>query len=185
VSGEPTVIAGIPLPSDSPIFLSVLGIHVALGLACVVTGAIAMLSPKGPGRHPQLGTTYYWALAAVFGTASILSAMRWAETYHLIVLGALSFVAATLGRTARRRRWRNWVRVHIASLGASYVFLLTAFYVDNGPNLPLWNRLPQIAFWLLPAVVGAPLVLRALLRHPLARAERLRRASAAHSANMR
>ena len=24
---------------------------------------------------------------------------------------------------------------------------LTAFYVDNGKNLPLWKELPEIAFW--------------------------------------
>jgi hypothetical protein len=45
--------------------------------------------------------------------------------------------------------------------------LLTAFYVDNGKNLPLWNQLPPIAFWLLPGAVGTPFIVRALLRHPL------------------
>jgi hypothetical protein len=50
----------------------------------------------------------------------------------------------------------------------SYILLLTAFYVDNGKNLPLWNKLPQIAFWLLPGAVGIPFIVRALLRHPLA-----------------
>jgi len=42
-------------------------------------------------------------------------------------------------------------------MGASYVFLLTAFYVDNGKNLPLWKELPQIAFWFLPSAIGVPL----------------------------
>ncbi|MDJ0341034.1 hypothetical protein QMK19_08595 [Streptomyces sp. H10-C2] len=42
--------------------------------------------------------------------------------------------------------------------------LLTAFYVDNTPRLPLWKRLPPLSFWFLPAVVGLPLLLRAL-RH--------------------
>jgi hypothetical protein len=42
-------------------------------------------------------------------------------------------------------------------MGASYIALLTAFYVDNGPHLPFWNRLPTLAFWLLPAAVGVPL----------------------------
>jgi hypothetical protein len=51
-------------------------------------------------------------------------------------------------------------------MGASYIFLLTAFYVDNGPNLPLWRRLPDIAFWILPSAIGLPLILRALYRHP-------------------
>ena len=28
-------------------------------------------------------------------------------------------------------------------MGASYILLLTAFYVDNGKNLPLWRELPE------------------------------------------
>src|SRR5262249_18995850 len=66
-------------------------------------------------------------------------------------------------------RWRNWVRLHITGMGFSYILMLTAFYVDNGKNLPLWKELPQFAFWLLPAAVGIPLLLRTLLKHPLAR----------------
>src|SRR5713226_5732494 len=38
----------------------------------------------------------------------------------------------------------RWARFHIVGMGLSYVLLLTAFYVDNGKNLPLWNRLPPI-----------------------------------------
>jgi len=40
--------------------------------------------------------------------------------------------------------------------------MLTAFYVDNGPHLPLWRHLPTWAFWALPSVVGVPLIMRAL-----------------------
>jgi hypothetical protein len=169
MDSNPITFAGIEIPSDAPLFLIVLGVHVVFGLSCVVTGCVAMLSAKRAGRHPRFGTYYYWSLAVVFGTMSVLSAMRWAEDYHLFVLGLLSFVAATIGRTARRRHWRNWVTLHIACLGSSYVLLLTAFYVDNGSKLPLWNRLPPIAFWTLPAAVGVPLIVWALLRHPLAK----------------
>ena len=70
---------------------------------------------------------------------------------------------------AKRQRWRNWVRLHISGMGLSYVLMLTAFYVDNGKNLPLWRELPQWAFWVLPTALGLPIVLHALLRHPLAR----------------
>jgi len=98
--------------------------------------------------------------------------VRWAENYHLFLLGALSFTAATLARTALRQRWRNWVRLHIAAMGLSYILMLTAFYVDNGKNLPLWRELPQIAFWLLPAGLGIPLIVHTLLKHPLARREK-------------
>src|SRR5215469_6277733 len=103
-----TIIAGIEIPSTSPLFLGVVGFHVALGLACVVTGAVAMLSPKRAGRHPTFGTIYFWCLSAVFVSATALSAMRWAEDYHLFILGVLSFAAAIVGRSARRRRRPGW-----------------------------------------------------------------------------
>jgi hypothetical protein len=169
MDGGTTDIAGIEIPSTSLVFLTVVGIHVLLGLACVVTGAIAMLSRKRAGRHPRNGTIYFWCLVGVFLTAAGLAAVRWAEDYHLFILGALSFAAASLGRQARRSRWRHWVRLHITGMGSSYVLLLIAFYVDNGKSLPLWNELPVVAYWLLPAAIGIALIVRALLWHPLLR----------------
>jgi hypothetical protein len=164
-----TDVAGIEIPSTNPVFLTIVGVHVLLGLACVVTGAIAMLSEKRAGRHPHNGTIYFWCLAGVFLAAASLAAVRWAEDYHLFILGALSFVAACLGREARRRRWRHWVRLHITGMGTSYTLLLIAFYVDNGKSLPLWKELPPVAYWMLPLAVGVPLIAWALLRHPLVR----------------
>jgi hypothetical protein len=46
---------------------------------------------------------------------------------------------------------------------------VTACYVDNGSNLPLWRELPALAFWILPTLIGAPILINALLRHPLVR----------------
>jgi hypothetical protein len=50
-------------------------------------------------------------------------------------------------------------------MGASYVFMLTAFYVDNGPHLPVWQRLPAAVFWFLPATVGLPLIVHAVRKY--------------------
>jgi len=44
-----TDIAGIEIPSTNPVFLTLVGAHVLLGLACVIAGAIAMLSQKRAG----------------------------------------------------------------------------------------------------------------------------------------
>jgi hypothetical protein len=162
-----TIVLGIPVPSTDPAFLAIVGIHVLFGLAAAVTGAVAMLSRKGRGRHSRYGTIYFWCLFGVFATMSALSFMRWAESWHLFVLGLLSFASVLFGRTAARRHWHQWPRLHLAGMGASYIFMLTAFYVDNGRNLPLWQELPQIAFWILPGAIGVPLILRALYRHPL------------------
>ena len=171
--GDTTIVFGVPVPSVDPVFLAVVRFHVLVGIACVVAGMTAMLSDKRRGRHSTFGTLYYWCLAVVVGSATGLSVVRWAENYHLFFLGTLSLIAATVARTALRRRWHNWVRLHITGMGLSYIMMLTAFYVDNGKNLPLWRELPQITFWLLPGALGIPLILRALLRHPLARREKL------------
>jgi hypothetical protein len=120
-----------------------------------------MLSPKRSGRHPRAGTTYYTALCVLCATAVGMAAMRWPEDAYLVVLGALSLAAASLGYLARRERWPGWIRLHILGMGTSYIVLLTAFYVDNGPRLPLWDRLPVLAFWIVPSLIGVPLVARA------------------------
>jgi len=150
------IVAGIEIPSRDPAFLAAVAVHVLFGLAGTITGATAMLSPKRSGRHPWVGTIYYWCLTGVFVTAGALAVVRWAEDYHLVILGTLAFAAAHLGRMARRRRWSNWVRLHITGMGTSYIFLLTAFYVDNGKSLPVWRDLPPVAYWLVPGVVGIP-----------------------------
>jgi hypothetical protein len=169
LTGTSITVAGIEIPSTDPVFLAIVAVHVLFGLACTITGIIAMLSQKRTGRHPLFGTIYYWCLLGVFLSASSLAAVRWAEDYHLFILGALAFAAASLGRMARRKRWSQWVKLHITGMGTSYILLLTAFYVDNGKSLPLWRELPSITYWLLPAAIGIPLIVRALLWHPLAR----------------
>jgi hypothetical protein len=164
-----TDVAGIQIPSDNPVFLTVAGIHIALGLACAVAGVIAMLSPKCAGRHPNYGTAYFWCLSGVFVSATGLAVARWAEDYHLFILGALSFAAAYFGRQARQHCWNNWVRLHLTGMGTSYILLLTAFYIDNGKQLPVWRDLASITYWLIPAAIGIPLIIRALFQHPLVR----------------
>jgi uncharacterized membrane protein len=167
--GDTTIVIGVPVPSVDPVFLAVVRFHILVGIACVVAGIAAMLSHKGRGRHLTFGTIYYCCLALVVASATGVSVVRWAENYHLFFLGALSLIAATVARTALRQRWHNWVRLHITGMGLSYILMLTAFYVDNGKNLPVWRELPQWTFWVLPSMLGAPIIIYTLLRHPLAR----------------
>jgi hypothetical protein len=123
VSDQGVVVLGIPIPSSSPIFLSIVAVHVAAGLVCTIAGIAAMLTAKRAGRHPAAGTVYYWSLFVVFLTMAALSILRWPHNTHLFVLGILSFGAGTLGRTARRRLWRGWLRLHITGMAISYILL--------------------------------------------------------------
>jgi hypothetical protein len=173
MNADATIIGGILIPSTDPAFLAVtVGLHIPFGIACVITGAVAMLSGKGRGRHSAFGTTYFWCLLALFGSATFLAIMRWRGNEHLFALGASAFGCAWFGRSALRQRWRCWVRLHITGMSLSYVLMLIAFYVDNGKQLPIWKDLPHVAYWLLPLVVAAPLLIRALLYHPLVHAPR-------------
>jgi hypothetical protein len=156
-------IVGIKVPQTDPVFLAVLATHVLAAFLCVVTGALAAISAKGSVRHIRSGRIYYWLLAAVFATATTLAAMRWAEDYHLFIIGSIAFAGASVGYLHRRLR-RPGDAVHITGMGASYIALLTAFYVDNGKNLPLWSHLPHITYWVLPSLIGVPLVARAMRR---------------------
>jgi hypothetical protein len=152
-------VLGADVGSTAPAFLAV---HVLAGLAAVISGAAAALTRKGSPRHRRAGRWFYRAISLVFATATILAAMRWRQDYHLFIIGAVAFTAATIGYQHRRRH-RPGDTGHIAGMGAGYVAMLTAFYVDNGPHLPLWDRLPPITFWFLPAAIGAPIITRAII----------------------
>jgi hypothetical protein len=141
--------------------------HIAAGLTAVISGAVAMTAPKRPGRHPRAGNTYAAAMAVVFATATTMALLRLGRDWHLLLIATAAASATATGWLARRRRRRGWLRVHILGMGVSYIALLTGFYVDNGPNLPLWNRLPSVMFWLLPSLIGVPLLRRALAKRHL------------------
>lgn len=156
-------IFGDQVGSTAPVFLAFLAVHVLAGLAAVVTGAAAALVRKGSPRHVRAGRWYYRAITIVFVTAAVLAAMRWGQDYYLFLIGAVAYTAATAGYLHRRRH-RPGDTGHIAGMGTAYVAMLTAFYVDNGPHLPLWDRLPAWTFWLLPSAIGAPVIARAVIR---------------------
>jgi hypothetical protein len=136
---------------------------VIAGFTAVIAGALAALTRKGSPRHRRAGRWFYRAITVVFATAAVLAAMRWRQDYYLLIIGAIAFTAATIGYQHRRRH-RPGDTGHVAGMGGAYVAMLTAVYVDNGPQLPLWDRLPALAFWLLPSVIGASIIIRTILR---------------------
>ena len=157
-------ILGVEVGSTAPWFLALLAVHVPAGLTAVATGLGASVTRKGSARHVRLGHWYYAAITVVFATATGLAALRWREDRDLLLLGTFAFTAATVG-FLHRRRHRPGHTGHILGMGASLAVMLTAFYVDNGPHLPLWDHLPTWAFWLLPSVVAAPLIARSVRRY--------------------
>lgn len=156
-------ILGDPVGSTAPLFLAFLAVHVVAGLTAVVSGAVAALAGKGSPRHIRAGRLFYRAVAVLYATATALAVMRWRQDYRLFIIGTVAFTAATVGYLHRRRN-RPGDTGHIAGMGIGYTAMLTAFYVDNGPHLPLWDRLPPLSFWLIPSVFAAPFIARAVIR---------------------
>lgn len=161
-------VLGLEIPRAGLLFYAVLGVHVPTGLTAVVAGAGAALSRKGGRRHIGFGRLYFWSLCVLFTTAMILAWMRLREDFHLAIIGTVAFAAACAGHLLPSRH-RPGHGPHIVGMSGSYILMLVAFYVDNGAQLPVWNRLPHAAYWLLPMVVGTPLTWRAWAR---ARSER-------------
>jgi hypothetical protein len=155
-------ILGLPIPDAGPTFAAALVIHILSGLTAVISGALAATAKKRLGRHPRAGRIYLWALGGVFTTATIMAIIRWREDAHLLAIGIIAFSLGLYGYQARRRHRPGWPPHHAIGMGGSYIALLTGFYVDNGPFLPIWKQLPHLTYWLLPSIVGVPLIWRAL-----------------------
>ncbi|GAA1824893.1 hypothetical protein GCM10009682_51250 [Luedemannella flava] len=157
-------IFGLPIPDAGPVFAAALTVHVAAGATAVVAGALAATARKRPGRHPATGKVYLVALATIFATAAVMAAIRWREDAYLFAIACIAFASGLFGWRARRSQRSGWTTHHGIGMAGSYIALLTGFYVDNGPFLPLWNRLPHLTYWLLPSAIGIPLTWLALHR---------------------
>lgn len=164
---EQTIIFGVPVPSTDPVFLTFVVIHILISLVCVVSGVLAMLTQKASRRHPIFGKIYFWSMLSAFVTVVILSVMRWPHNIHLLSIGTLAVIFTYAGRRMARSKMSSWTRLHTLCMGASYILLLTGFYVDNGKNLPFWRMFPQWFFWVFPAMIGMPIILYVLKNHPL------------------
>ncbi len=132
----PGTIAGLHVGSTDPIFLCALAVHTSpLRWPHWSPERSPHAGDKRQARHIRYDSAYSICLT-VARTASALAALRWQQTWPLFFLGAAAFAVATTGRLRRS----GWV-VHVLPMGGSHLVLLTAFFVDNGPHLPLW-RLP-------------------------------------------
>ena len=157
-------VLGQHVGSAAPLFLAFLAVHVVAGTIAVISGTAAAIAQKPGLRHQQAGRRYYLAAVVMAGSGAVLAIMRWREDAYLLVFAAVTFTAATAGIRAQRRRSRAGRTVHILGMTLSFVAMMTGFYVDNGPRLPLVGHLPAAAFWVLPSAVGAVLAARSLRR---------------------
>lgn len=101
--------------------------HVAAGAAVLMSGPIAMLTPKGGNGHRQAGKFYFWGMFTIFATAMLLiSLVRF--NLFLLVIGIFSFYLAFSGYRVLRRKlphqagWIDWAAAVISVLAGVGLF---------------------------------------------------------------
>src|SRR5690348_15843604 len=150
--------------STAPLFLAFLAVHVVAGTTAVLNGTTAALAHTSGPPHPRAGRRSYPDSIVLYRTRPALATTPWPDDAYLLVIAAVMATAATIGVRARRRRNRAGGTIHILGLSLSFVAMMTGFYMDNGPHLPLLDHLPTILFWVLPPAAGAVLTGRAVRR---------------------
>jgi hypothetical protein len=157
-------IFGLPIPEAGPVFAIALAVHIAAGLTAVAAGALAATARKRPGRHPKAGRVYLIALATIFATATVMAVIRWREDAHLfrdrlyclrarsVRVACPATASAGVAGATRHRHGRLLHRPTYRVLRGQRP-VSTAVEPATAPDV-----------WLLPSVVGIPLIWWALHR---------------------
>jgi hypothetical protein len=138
-------------------------IHIAAGGTGLLLAWPVLFAPKRRGLHPLLGRCYAVAAVTLCLTAFSLVWYDPARLAGLAVLGVLTLAWVTTGVLFARRRpaltgpftrrmggpgtWRIW---HLNLMSSSVISFVTAFAVQVTGG---W-----LAAWLLPTIVGSPLI---------------------------
>ena len=132
----------------------ILALHVAAGAAGLALGPLAWWTERHAPRRSRPGVAYHWAVLAVSLTAIALAALNWSALWWLVPLAVVSYALALLGLLFSCRRASGSDRMYAHGQGGSYIALLTALSVVSvhGP----W----EVAAWVLPTLVGLPLIER-------------------------
>ena len=135
-------------------------IHVSAGVLGILLGPVAMFARKSQGTHTRAGVIYHWLVFTVCVSAIPISILHWQKSWFLFLVALFSYSFALKGYRAARDRGEGWLKKHISGMLGSYIAMVTALVVVNAQNIPGLNQLPVIVAWLLPTVIGAPLIAR-------------------------
>ncbi|TWT25912.1 DUF2306 domain-containing protein [Planomicrobium sp. CPCC 101110] len=139
-------------------FSSMLVLHVAAGSVCLLVGIIAFSAKKESGSHTKFGEIYHASFILLFVTALVMALFHWEESAVLFYVAIFSYSLAFTGYMAKKRRWKNWISLDIRGMLGSYIGVVTAVFITNGQDIPLLSLLPEWMLWILPTIVGTPII---------------------------
>jgi len=140
------------------LFRSVLVFHIAVGTVGLVLGPIAMTALKGSRLHAWAGELYHWVMLAVCVSAAGLAWLDWERNWWFLPIAVGSYAFAFVGYVAAKRRWRGWLAAHVSGQGGSYIAMLTAILVVNWQLLTGTSGRSSPWAWILPTLVGSPII---------------------------
>jgi len=144
------------------VFKIILYFHITVALTTFLAAPIALTAPKLRGRHTTIGNLYHWLMLAVCLSAACLAFLHWEESWHLLIIAVTSYSFALRGYLAAKQRKPLWLRTHVSSMLASYIALWTAVIVLKGSIIPGVSLLPDFTYWLIPSIIGLPILWRVL-----------------------
>ncbi|HEX8743438.1 MAG TPA: DUF2306 domain-containing protein [Thermoleophilaceae bacterium] len=128
-----------------------LALHVTAGATGLLLGPVTMRAIKRRGPHTRLGEAYHWVMLTVAATAAALAVLAWQRIWWFLPIALFSYANALVGYVAVKRRRPRWLKRHIGGMCGSYIALVTALLVVNaGRSL--------LIVWLLPTIVGSPII---------------------------
>lgn len=142
------------------LFTILLTIHIAAGSVCLAAGAASAFARKRKGLHTVMGEVYHAFYMLIFLTSVIMAVMHWSESAYLFYIAIFSYSLALFGYLAKKLRWRDWLGKHIGGMLGSYIGVITAVLVVNGHRIPVLNEVPVLLIWLLPTIIGTPIIAR-------------------------
>ena len=132
--------------------------HIVLGATALILGPVAMTARKVPGLHTKVGELYHWVVLGVCLSASTLAILNWNRIWWFLPIAVGSYAFAFLGYAAAKRRWKGWLRSHLTGQGGSYIAMCTAILVVNWETLTGTRGVVSAWAWVLPTVVGTPII---------------------------
>lgn len=134
--------------------------HVAAGaLGLMIAIPTLLVRKRRRGWHGRLGRVFVVLAMVVALTAFWLVAQAPSELVGLGVLGVLTALWAGSGWALARFRPRvrgGWVRWHVSMMGSAVIAFVTAFAVQVFDG--------HLAAWLVPTMLGSPLIGRTVQR---------------------
>src|SRR5690349_2206427 len=84
------------------VFRTVLGVHIVFGTVALIIAPLAMLTVKGGRWHRRWGKIYFWTMAGVAISATVMCWLR--SGLFLFLIAIFSFYLALTGYQVLRRK---------------------------------------------------------------------------------